>query len=154
TQFPCTTDADCSSGGGSCGNGVCEFDLTIPGAHVIEARSGKLAGLQGEILSASGTANNPVQVQFRLRDGAGNPLTSFTGLNRIGFAISGSTTDYGGSSTPLISPTAFGGGATGTLVGPDGTGLATYTTSTNLPADATGTWAIGLEARRSVTVNG
>jgi OmcA/MtrC family decaheme c-type cytochrome len=131
-----------------------EFDITVPGAHVIETRSATLAGLQGEILSASGTPNNPVQVQFRLRDGAGNPLTMFTGLNRIGFAISGSTTDYGGASTPLISPTAFGGGATGTLVGPDGIGLATYTTSTNLPADASGTWAVGLEARRSVTVNG
>src|SRR6185369_8507995 len=38
--------------------------------------------------------------------------------------------------------------------GPDGTGLATYTTSTNLPADAAGTWTVGMEARRSVTVHG
>ena len=47
-----------------------------------------------------------------------------------------------------------GFGATGTLIGPDGTGLATYTTSASLPADAAGTWTVGLEARRSVTVHG
>jgi OmcA/MtrC family decaheme c-type cytochrome len=131
-----------------------EFDITVPGAHVIPLRSATLAGLTAEIVSVSGAAGGPVTVEFRLRDGAGNPLTSFTGLNRIGFAISGSTRDYGGASTPLITATAFGGGATGTLSGPDGTGLATYTTATNLPADATGTWAVGLEARRAVTVNG
>jgi OmcA/MtrC family decaheme c-type cytochrome len=131
-----------------------EFDLSVPGAHVIETRSAQLAGLQGELVAASGTPGNPVQVQLRLRDGAGNVLTTFTGLNRIVFTFSGPTTDYGGASTPFFSQTAFGSGATGTLVGPDGTGLATYTTSASLPADATGTWTVGLEARRSVTVHG
>ena len=131
-----------------------EFDLSVPGAHVIETRSASLVGLQGEFVSASGTPSNPVQVQFRMRDGAGNVLTTFTGLNRILFTFSGPTTDYGGSSTPFFSQTAFGSGATGTLVGPDGTGLATYTTSASLPADAAGTWTVGQEARRSVTVNG
>ena len=131
-----------------------EFDLSVPGAHVIETRSATLAGLQGEFVSASGAPNGPVQVQFRLRDGSGTVLTTFAGLNRIVFTFSGPTTDYGGASTPFFSQTAFGSGMTGTLVGPDGTGLATYTTSTNLPGDATGTWTVGLEARRSVTVNG
>jgi OmcA/MtrC family decaheme c-type cytochrome len=40
------------------------------------------------------------------------------------------------------------------LSGPDGTGLATYTTTASLPANAAGTWSVGMEARRSVTVNG
>lgn len=154
-QIACSSDADCTAGNGSCAGGKCEFDLTIPGAHVIETRSAKLAGLQAEIVGASGTPNNPVMVQFRLKDGAGNPITSFAAFNRIAFAISGSTVDYGGSSTtPLISPTAFGSGSTGVLTAPDGTGLATYTTATNLPADATGTWTVGIEARRGVTING
>ncbi len=153
-QIACSSDADCTAGNGSCAGGKCEFDLTVPGAHTVPNRSAKLAGLQAEIVAASGTPSNPVQVQFRLKDGAGNPITSFTSFNRIGFAISGPTTDYGGSSTPLLSPTAFGGGATGTLTPPDGTGLATYTTATNLPADAVGTWTVGIEARRGVTVNG
>ncbi|HXJ33782.1 MAG TPA: OmcA/MtrC family decaheme c-type cytochrome [Candidatus Eisenbacteria bacterium] len=131
-----------------------EFDLTVPGAHTIPLRSTTLTGLQAEILSATGAPNMAVTVQFRLRDGAGNPITSYGGFNRIGFGISGPTTDYGGSSVPLIAPTAVGGGSTGTLVPPDGTGLATYTTAAMLPADAMGTWTIGLEARRAVMVNG
>ena len=96
------------------------------------------------------------QVQFRLRDGAGTALTTFTGLNRIVFTFSGPTGDYGGASVPFFSQTAFNssGGATGTLTGPDGTGLATYTTATSLPADAAATWTVGMEARRSVTVHG
>jgi hypothetical protein len=121
---------------------------------VIETRSATLAGLQGEFVTASGTPSNSVQVQFRLRDGAGNVLTTFTGLNRIVFTFSGPTSDYGGASTPFFSQTAFGSGTTGTLAGPDGTGLATYTTSTNLPCDASGAWTVGMEARRSVTVHG
>ena len=131
-----------------------EFDITIPGAHTIPTRSATLAGLQGDLVSATATPGNPVQVQFRIRDGAGTALTTFAGFGRIAFAISGSTRDYGASTVPLIAPTAFGGGATGTLTGPDGTGLATYTTAASLPADAVGTWTVGMEARRGVTVNG
>jgi OmcA/MtrC family decaheme c-type cytochrome len=131
-----------------------EFDLSVPGAHVIETRSATLAGLQGELVAASGAPGGAAQVQFRVRNGDGSVLTTFTGLNRIVFTFSGPTTDYGGSSDPFFSNTAFGNGASGTLNGPDGTGLATYTTSTNLPADAAGTWTVGMEARRSVTVHG
>jgi len=131
-----------------------EFDLSVPGAHVIEERSASLLGLQGEYVSASGTPGGPAQVQFRMRDGAGNVLTTFSGLNRIVFTFSGPTTDYGGASTPFFSQTAFGSGAVGTLVPPDGTGLATYTTAATLPGDASKTWTVGMEARRSVTVNG
>ena len=130
-----------------------EFDLSVPGAHVIPARSSTLAGLSGEFVAASGAQGGPVQVQFRLRDGTGAVLTTFTGINRVLFTFSGPTTDYGGASTPFFSQTALGGGASGTLVPPDGTGLATYTTAASLPADATGTWTVGMEARRnSVTL--
>jgi OmcA/MtrC family decaheme c-type cytochrome len=130
-----------------------EFDLSVPGAHVIETRSSQLVGLQGEFVAATGAPSVQAQVQFRLRDGAGTVLTTFTGLNRIVFTFSGPTGDYGGASVPFFSQTAFGSGATGTLTGPDGTGLATYTTAASLPANATATWTVGMEARRSVTVN-
>ena len=131
-----------------------EFDLSVPGAHVIELRSATLLGLQGELVAASGAPGGPAQVQFRVRNGDGTALTDFTGLNRIVFTFSGPTTEYGGASSPFFSNTAFGSGTSGTLNGPDGTGLATYTTSTNLPADAAGTWTVGAEVRRSVTVHG
>lgn len=131
-----------------------EFDITVPGAHVIPARSATLAGLQGDIVGATGAAGTPVTVTFHIRDGAGTPLASLAAMNRVALALSGPTTDFGGTSAPLITPTAVGGGSTGTLTGPDGAGVYTYVTAASLPADAAGTWRVGLEARRTVVVNG
>jgi OmcA/MtrC family decaheme c-type cytochrome len=131
-----------------------EFDITVPGAHVIPTRSATLAGLSGEILGASGAAGGPVTITFRIKDGSGTPLASLSGMNRVAFALSGPTSDFGGASVPLITPTAVGGGANGTLTGPDVTGVYTYATAASLPADAARTWRVGLEARRNVTVNG
>jgi OmcA/MtrC family decaheme c-type cytochrome len=53
---------------------------------------------------------------------------------------------------PLIAPTIAGGGASGTLSGPDGQGVFSYETAAALPGDASGTWRVGLEARRAVTL--
>jgi OmcA/MtrC family decaheme c-type cytochrome len=43
-----------------------------------------------------------------------------------------------------------GGGATGSLTGPDGEGVFQYMPTAMIPADASGTWAVGAEARRAV----
>jgi OmcA/MtrC family decaheme c-type cytochrome len=126
----------------------------VPGAHVNPLSSATLEGLQGGILTASGSAGAPVTLTFRLRDGAGNAITSLAGFNRVAFAISGPTTDFGAETPPVITPTAVGGGSSGTLAGPDGDGVFTYTTAASLPAEAAKTWRVGLEARRNVTVNG
>jgi OmcA/MtrC family decaheme c-type cytochrome len=121
---------------------------------VIPLRSATLAGLQGELLSATGAAATPVTVTFRLKNGDGSVITNLAAFNRVAFALSGPTTDFGATTPPVLTPTAFGGGANGTLTGPDGAGVFTYTTAASLPAAATKTWRIGLEARRNVTVNG
>ncbi len=141
-----------------------EFDITIPGAHTVPEQSTELAGIHAQILSATGTAGNPVTVTFKLTDNTGTAITSLAAFNRVAFAYSGSTTpDFG--TTPdvgqnvttteqVITPTAFGGGASGSLTGPDGSGVFTYVSSAGnaLPAAATGTWRIGIEARRQVMV--
>jgi len=131
-----------------------EFSITIPGAHTVPERSTQLQGLEGEIVSATGTPGNPVTVTFKITNGDGAALPSLSGMNRVAFAMSGPSTDFGGSSTPYITPTAVGGGSSGTLTGPDANGVYTYVTSpaNGLPADASGTWRVGLEARRAVTV--
>jgi hypothetical protein len=129
-----------------------EFDVSVPGAHVIEARSSQLAGFKGEILGASAAPSGPITLQFRLTDGMGTPLTTLAGLNRLALTTSGPSSDFGGSSTPYISATIAGGGASGTVMGPDGSGVFTYTSAATLPADAAGTWRVGLEARRSVSL--
>ena len=81
-----------------------------------------------------------------MTDNAGNALRDLSGLDRLAFTFAGPTTDY----TTVLTPTAVGGGSSGTLVGPDGDGVFQYTPTTAIPANATGTWAVGAEARRAV----
>jgi OmcA/MtrC family decaheme c-type cytochrome len=96
-------------------------------------------------VSNSDPGRNPT-VRFRVGSDDGTPLTDLSGLNRLAFTASGPTTDY----TEMLGSTAVGGGAGGTLVGPDAEGFFDYTTSFAIPEDAGGTWAIGAEARRPV----
>jgi hypothetical protein len=134
-----------------------EYDITVPGAHTVPEQSTALAGLHAQILTATGTAGNPVTVTFKVTDDSGAAITSFAAFNRVAFAFSGPTTpDFGDPTAPgnVITPTAVGGGASGNLTGPDGSGVWTYVTSAGnaLPVGAAGTWRIGIEARRSVQV--
>jgi OmcA/MtrC family decaheme c-type cytochrome len=123
-----------------------EFGVSVMGAHTVPARSMQLAGLEAEILSASGMADGPVTIEFSLSEGDGSPLTSLSGLGSLSLAMSGPTTDLGGASLPLIRGTI-------PRSGDSPTGTYTYVVPTNLPADAMGTWRVGMEARRTVTVN-
>ncbi|MGE3500141.1 MAG: OmcA/MtrC family decaheme c-type cytochrome [Candidatus Binatia bacterium] len=126
-----------------------EFDVSVPGAHVIPERSAQLAGLNIEITAISShAAGETPTISFRITNDAGTPLRDLSGLNRVGFAMSGPTTDY----TTVLMPTAVGGGASGALVGPDGNGVFQYTPPSGIPASAFGTWAIGAEARREVAL--
>ena len=50
----------------------------------------------------------------------------------------------------LLQATVVGGGAGGTLVGPDANGVFDYTYPSSIPAEATGTWSLGAEARQNV----
>ena len=95
-------------------------------------------------------------MKFRLRDGQGTAITDLSAFNSVAFAFSGPNTDFGGASKVVVNPRAVGNGSSGNLSVADGNGVFTYVTTVGngLPADATGTWRIGLEARRPVTVNG
>ena len=124
-----------------------EFDISVPGAHVVPERSTMLQGLHVAITGvANHAAGQTPTISFTVTDNAGTPLLDLSGLNRLAFATSGPTTDY----TTVLTPTAVGGGASGTLVGPDATGVFQYTPTAPLPADAVGTWSLGAEARRMV----
>lgn len=126
-----------------------EFDVSVPGAHLIPEQSSQLKGLNVEIagLSSHGPGEKPV-VSFKVTENAGNALSDLSGLNRLAFTIAGPTTDY----ASVLTATAVGGGAGGMLSGPAGDGTFQYTLPVSVPADATGTWALGAEARRSVTL--
>ena len=120
-----------------------EWDASIKGAHTVPYRSKQLKGLNATITAVDnvGPGKAPV-VTFQLTENDGtvlDPKTFGTGLNIL---LGGPTKDY------AIDP--FRERADGaTFSG----GLATYTFTHAIPADATGTWAIAMEARRTITFN-
>jgi OmcA/MtrC family decaheme c-type cytochrome len=124
-----------------------EYDITVPGAHVVPEHSSQLKGLNLDILGVSnhGAGETPT-FDFKVTENDGTALTNLSGLNRVAFTVSGPTSDY----EQLFTFTAVGGGATGMLSGPDSEGVFQYMASAPIPSDAEGTWAVGSEARRAV----
>jgi OmcA/MtrC family decaheme c-type cytochrome len=127
-----------------------EFDITVPGAHVIPNRSTQLQGLNLSITGLTDhLAGQTPTISFKVTQNDGSVITDFSALNRIGFTLAGPTSDY----QTVLTATAVGGGATGQLTGPDADGVFSYTAAVPIPADATGTWSVGAEARRQVTLD-
>lgn len=127
-----------------------EFDISVPGAHLVPERSAQLQGLNVEITGvANHGAGEMPMVSFKVTNNAGEALRDLSGLNRVAFTLGGPTSDY----ARILGATVVGGGASGTLTGPDAGGTFQYTFAAPLPADAGGTWSLGAEARRSVTLS-
>ena len=132
--------------------GEMDFDASILGAHVAPTASTLLSGLSVKITSVfNGLAGEKPTVAFTVLNsaGAGVPLSQ---LGSISFTMAGPTTDYGyisfGSGvTTLGYVTESASGAAC-----DGNENCTYTFTHVVPAGATGTYAIGVEARRTETV--
>ncbi len=132
--------------------GEMDFDASIKGAHVAPTASSLLGGLAVAITKVSnGTAGTAPVVAFTVKDGSGNPLP-LTSLGSISFTMAGPTTDYGN--------TNFGTGVTtpgyvtesATKASCDAGGNCLYTFTHIVPVSVTGTYAIGVEARRSEVV--
>ncbi|MGH9443271.1 MAG: OmcA/MtrC family decaheme c-type cytochrome [Thermoanaerobaculia bacterium] len=120
-----------------------EFDASVLGAHTIPLKSKQLPGLKVEIVNAANTSpgQNPT-VTFKITNGDGaavDPKTLGSNLNLI---LGGPTVDY---SINPFRERADGAAFNGTL--------STYTFHAAIPANATGTWAIAAEARRTVTID-
>ena len=143
-----------------CGNchqpqGDLEFDASIKGAHTIETESATRPGVVVDILKVdNGAAGQSPTVTFTVKDFQGNgiPMSQLTGgANRLALVLAGPTTDYGYtnfgttpngyvSENPVPSATCA---ADGTCV---------YTFKAKIPAGATGTYSVGIEARRGITL--
>ena len=122
--------------------GELEFDASIIGAHTISRYAKALPGLVVKLVQASGAPGGPVTITYTVTDKAGNPLNP-SQLNRLQLTVFGPTTDI--LSEPISREDARNapGGADGRYV---------YTTETAMPEDATGSWAVGVEARNLVTL--
>jgi len=133
--------------------GELDFDASIKGAHVAPIASSLLTGLAVNITKVqNGTAGSAPVVSFTVLNGSGKPL-QLSQLSSISFTMAGPTTDYGytsfGSDTASTPGYVTESAAKGSC---DTSGNCMYTFTHQVPAKATGTYAIGVEARRSETV--
>jgi OmcA/MtrC family decaheme c-type cytochrome len=137
--------------------GELEFDVSILGAHTIETQSPSRPGVVVDILKVTdGVKGKKPTVTFTLRDSKGNgiPLASMkTSPNRVGLVLAGPSIDYGYTSFGSDVTTAgyvAEDASNGTC---DAGGTCTYTFLHGIPADAWGTYSIGIEARRGQVIN-
>jgi OmcA/MtrC family decaheme c-type cytochrome len=135
--------------------GELEFDASIMGAHTVPIESAQLAGLVVNIINVdNGTAGKKPTVTFSLKDKAGNGIP-IANVQRVALVMAGPTSDYGytnfGSDVNTLGSVAESPTAANTTCSNDGT--CSYTFNHAIPADARGTFSIGIESRQAATLN-
>ncbi len=122
---------------------VDEFDASVVGAHTIPINSEQIAGLNLEILAVTDAlpGQNP-SIAFNITDNSGNPISPAE-IDYLAVTLAGPTSDYVNRWTETIAPLTS---ATPTSAQAAEGGGYSYTFSQAIPADATGTYAIGMEA--------
>lgn len=130
--------------------GELPFDASIKGAHLIPIDAPTLGGIQVALTSVTnGAAGQKPVVAFTMKDtsGAALPMSKVVALS---FTLAGPTSDYGytnfGSDVTThgyVTESAL----TAAVCGADG--ACTYTFTHAVPANAKGTYAIGMEGRRT-----
>ncbi len=133
--------------------GQLDFDASIKGAHVVPADSTSLGGVVIALKKVdNGTAGQKPTLTFTLLDSASKPILPGT-LGTLSFTMAGPTTDYGytGFGSDVTTPGYVTESAlTAAKCGADGT--CTYAFTHAVPAGSKGTFAIGVEARRTETL--
>jgi OmcA/MtrC family decaheme c-type cytochrome len=137
--------------------GELEYDASIKGAHTLATDSKQLPGINFEVLKVhNGTAGNKPVITFTVKDNSGNPvaMSELAKTGRLAFVLAGPDSDYGYTKFGLDQKT---GGyisenpTSSSSCGQDGT--CSYTFQHAIPANATGTYSIGVEGRRVGTLN-
>jgi OmcA/MtrC family decaheme c-type cytochrome len=137
--------------------GELEYDASIQGAHVLPTESATRPGIVVTLVKVdNGVPGKQPTVTYQLKDFSGTPINAnslTTSPNKISLVLVGPTVDYGYTSfgadvtSPgYVSETA----SSASKCGSDGT--CTYTFTHAIPANAQGTFAVGVEARRSLTI--
>jgi OmcA/MtrC family decaheme c-type cytochrome len=132
--------------------GEIDFDASIKGAHVPPTASALLAGLAVNITNVQkGTAGSAPAVSFTVRNNSGQAV-ALSQLGSISFTMAGPTSDYGYTSfgSDVTTPGYVTESASGASC--DNSGNCMYTFTHTVPPKATGTYAIGVEARRTEVV--
>jgi OmcA/MtrC family decaheme c-type cytochrome len=132
--------------------GELEYDASIKNAHIVATDAPSRPGVAVDIIKVDdGVAGKNPTVTFSIKDGAGNGLTMAQmtgGSNRIGLVMAGPTSDYGATDFGVATKGYVAENPVPTAkCSPDGT--CSYTFAKAIPADAKGSFAIGIEARRT-----
>ncbi len=133
--------------------GDTEYDAGIRTAHTVPYRSAQLKGLNATILGVTnvGPGKKPT-VTFKLTENDGKILDPKTlggsASPSLNLLLGGPSTDYGTGQAPPAQPIR----ESATNASFNGS-VATYTFTKAIPADAKGTWAVAIEARRTITFN-
>ncbi len=132
------------------------FDASIMGAHTNPTQYSGLPGLVINILKVdNGSAGNAPAITFTLADSGGNPVAASSlvgGSNRLAAVLAGPTYDYGYTSfgSDVTTHGYVSENATKATCGTDGTCV--YQFQHSIPANATGTYSIGMEGRRGFII--
>jgi OmcA/MtrC family decaheme c-type cytochrome len=132
--------------------GEMDFDASIMGAHTAPTASSLLSGLTVSITSVTnGTAGSAPLITFAVADKNKNPI-ALSALSSISFTMAGPTTDYGYTSfgSDVTTPGYVTESAAKSTC--SAAGICTYQFTHKVPTGSTGTYAVGVEARRSETV--
>ncbi len=132
--------------------GELDFDASIKGAHVVPTESRMLSGIVANIVSVTnGAAGKILGVTFTVKDNGGQPVP-LSQLGAVSLTLAGPTSDFGNTSfgSDVTTPGYVTESALGASCGSDGT--CSYAFKHAIPTDATGTYSIGIEARRTETL--
>jgi len=129
--------------------GELDFDASIKGAHVVEEDSTMLSGLVAELVSVTdGVAGKAPTVAFTLKDNQGNAV-ALNQLNNLSLIMTGPSSDYGNTNFGSdVTTKGYVSESATTAASCSGVNC-TYTFRHAVPADARGTFAIGIEGRRT-----
>ena len=142
-NHPAGAQPDSSCAGCHRPQGDQEWDTSVIGAHTVPTKSTQLKGINATILSVTNTApGQKPTIRFQLTQNDGTAIDPSTFGSDLNALAGGPTTDYARQ--------PFREKASGATVV---AGVASYTFTNAIPADATGTWAFSLEARRTVNLN-
>lgn len=137
---PATNDNACSR----CHipQGEIEFDASVAGAHTIPTQSRDLPGVVFTIVGVDNARpGQQPTVRFQIADNAGNTILPRE-MNALNVIMAGPTTDYTfRANNSVLAAAAL----------PDGKTYA-GTLNASIPADATGTFAFGIEGNRAWTL--
>ena len=121
--------------------GETEYDASIKGAHMVATRSAQLPGVNFAISRVDNAKpGQKISVTFSVNGKDGNSL-DITRMTRLSLVLTGPTTDYNGYVTEDVRTAK-----------PSGREYV-YTFTAPLPANASGTYVVGIEGYWTSTIN-